>query len=628
MAQSQLPWWITAPNPNIYLGDNYLVLDFETSNIDKGSALNPKNTLVCGVWKYKGQLKHIVGNEFEYEELLKDIEESDFIVCHNAKFELQWLQRCGLDLRKVIVYDTQIGEYVLLGNRNDSLDLDSVAHRYAVGGKLGLVSRLIHNGVCPSTMPLTWLVEYNKQDVVITERVFRFQRTKLDELGLLPTAYTRCLLTPVLADIERYGMMVDSERVTKIYNRLSKEYEVVINELNSCTGGINPRSGQQVAEFLYGTLRFDEVRDSAGKPRKTESGRSLTDLSTILSLVPSNDAQRKFLELKKKQSYLESKLTKSFAKFYECLSDEENPGLIHFRFNQTVTQTHRLSSSGAKYKIQGQNLDRDVKPVFKARFPGWLIGEIDQAQLEFRAAGQLSQDSVVIKSIIDKEDIHKYTASVLNKIPLELVTSDQRQDAKPETFKPLYGGEYGSPEQMAYYEAFRAKYPELNETQENWVTQVLATGKLITATGLIFYWPGTKIEMRWSKRYKCKVPYVEHKRSIYNYPIQSIATADVVPIGVVCLWHRMGSVGMKSFLNNTVHDSAIVEVHPEEVDLFKVIGEEAFVTDTYKYLKDCYGIDWNVPLEVETIIGPFWKDSSKWCDKWLNNNNKEKENIG
>ncbi len=607
MAQSQLPWWITAPNPNIYLGENYLVLDVETSNLDKGSALNPKNTLVCGVWRYNNKTRHIVGNEYQYGELLKDIEQADFIVCHNAKFELQWLHRCGLDLRKVIVYDTQIGEYVFQGNRSANLDLDSVARRYAVGGKLGLVSKLIHAGVCPTTMPITWLLEYNIQDVVVTEQLFLKQRAVLRDLGLLPTQYTRCLLTPVLADIERHGMVVDAERVTKIYNDLKKQHDQMTVEMNTLTGGINPRSPKQVGEFLYDVLAFDEPK-----------GGRLTDKDTILSLEARTPRQAAFKELKKRQAYLDAKLTKSFAKFYECLSDPDEPGIIKFRFNQTVTQTHRLSSSGLKYKIQGQNLDRDVKPVFKTRFPGWLVGEIDQAQLEFRAAAFLGKDVEATRSIIEKEDVHKFTASVIHSIPIELVTADQRQDAKPETFKPLYGGEYGTPEQMAYYAAFRKKYVQLNEKQEEWVNEVVATGKLVTATGFIFYWPGTKYEMRgprWDRKLVCN-----NKRPIYNYPIQSIATADVVPIGVVCLWHRMSSAGMQSFMVNTVHDSAIAEVHPDEVELYKELGEQAFIADTYKYLKDCYGIDWTVPLEVETVLGPFWKNSPKWESRWLNYN--------
>jgi DNA polymerase-1 len=605
--QSCLPEWVTNPNPDIYLSDNFITLDFETTNIEFGTAINPKNSLVCGAWSYGGETKVLFGNEYKFQELLDDIAKADFLVGANIKFDLQWLHRCGLDLTKIIVYDTQIGEYVFQGNRSANLDLDSVASRYGFGGKSGLVSKLIKLGVCPSTMPESWLREYNIRDIRLTEQVFLKQRKILKDLGLLPTQYTRCLLTPVLADIERHGMIVDEERVKKIHGKLSIEYNQVIGDMNKLTGGINPRSGKQVGEYLYDTLKFEEIK-RRGKPMRTPAGNRLTDSDTILALVPKTPEQEQFLTLKKRQSYLEAKLSKSFQKFYDCLNDPDEPGVLRFKFNQTVTQNHRLSSSGTKYKIQGQNIDREVKPIFKARRKGWKVGELDQAQLEFRAGAFLGQDERAMQSIIDKEDVHKFTATQLCMVDLEDVTDEMRQDAKPETFKPLYGGEYGTPEQMAYYKAFRAKYPELSATQEDWTYEVLRTGKLKTITGLIFYWPGTKMNSRGQ---------IDNKRNIYNYPISSLATADIVPIGVVCLWHRMASSGIESFLNNTIHDSAIAEIAPGEEQVFEELGKQAFIDDTYKYLKDCYDIDWNVPLEVETVIGDFWKDKKSWVEKWI-----------
>lgn len=606
--KSRLPSWVSEPTPDIYLSDDYLVVDFETTNLQNGLAIEKRNSIVCGTWKFRGKIKTIVGNEYQFQELLEDIGKAKFLIAHNAKFELQWLQRCGLDLTKIIIYDTQIGEYVILGNRSAALDLDSVADRYGVGHKVHLVSKLVKSGVCPSEIPTNWLTMYNVADVELTEQVFLKQRKILKELGLLPTMYTRCLLTPVLADIEQFGMVIDGDRVKKVYEKLSEEYKEVMRDLDELTGGINPRSGTQVAEFLYITLGFKELRDRRGRPLRTGTGRPLTDSDTILQLEATTDEQRRFLELKKRQSYLDSKLTKTVQKFFDCLSDPDAPGILHASLNQTRTQTHRLSSTGLKYKAQFQNFDREFKPLFKARFPGWKVGEIDQAQLEFRTAVFCGQDERGFKDIEEHFDVHKYTASVLFNIPLELVTADQRQDAKPLTFKPLYGGEYGTDAEMAYFKAFREKYPGIARTQEDWTYQVLYTGKLVTCTGLIFYWPGTKMNFRGQ---------IENKRAIYNYPIQSLATADIVPIGVVCLWHRMKSSGMQSFMINTIHDSAIAEIAPGEEQQYEELGKQAFIDDTYQYLKKCYGIDFNVPLEVETVISENWKDKKSWQEKWL-----------
>src|SRR2546421_413755 len=123
-----LPKFLSNPDPTIYLDDNYVVLDFETdtSHGDFGSPIHKDNQLLLACWKLgsshprnherPGAIRAVWGNELEQEELLDDIDSADFIVAHHAKYELGWLRRCGLDLRKVLVFDTKLSEYVLLGN--------------------------------------------------------------------------------------------------------------------------------------------------------------------------------------------------------------------------------------------------------------------------------------------------------------------------------------------------------------------------------------------------------------------------------------------------------------------------------------------------------------------------------
>lgn len=620
MNLGSIPWWVESPDPDLYLRDDYLVIDFETSNLDKGSAINPNNHIVCGTWKFLGRTRTIVGNEYQFSDLIDDIEKASFVVCHNAKFELGWLSRCGLSTNKIIIYDTQIGEYVILGNRSGRLDLNSVSRSYGYRGKADVISRLMKLGICPSQMPRKWLIKYNEQDVDLTEGVFLKQRKILHETGLLPTQYTRCLFTPVLADIEFNGMFLDESRVIPIFRKMSQEHSEVLKELDELTGGINPKSPKQVAAFLYDELGFKELTRK-GKPWRTAKDGRKTDIETVMKLEATTERQRLFKTLKKKQAYYDAKLTKALTKFYACLQDENEPGLLRAQFNQTVTQNHRLSSSGLKYKLQFQNFDREFKPVFKARTPGWKMGEMDQSMLEWRGAAFLSQDMEAINAIVGGDDVHGFTATKIFKEELEnrfgqvphfneikKLASDLRTDSKPHSFKPLYAGEYGTPEEMRYYKAFREKYPVLNETQEAWTFEVLATGKLVTATGLIFYWPGTKMDPRGQ---------ITNKRNIYNYPISEFAGGEIVPVGVICLWHRLKSLNAKTFIVNTIHDSVIAEVAPDEEELYSAVGKQSFIDDVYVYLYKNYGIDFNVPLEVEIDINENWHDSQSWQDKWI-----------
>src|SRR6185312_13504879 len=131
------------------------------------------------------------------------------------------------------------------------------------------------------------------------------------------------------------------------------------------------------------------------------------------------------------------------------------------------------------------------------------------------------------------------------------------------------------------------------DTQIGWTYEVLKTKKLRTETGLIFYWPDTEIEPSSDGR-----GYIRNRTAIFNYPVQSLATADIIPISVVFLWHRLREANAKTFLVNTVHDSAIAEVHPDQRDLYTNLARRCFTVDCFDFLSRTYGIRLVCPLGV------------------------------
>ena len=165
------------------------------------------------------------------------------------------------------------------------------------------------------------------------------------------------------------------------------------------------------------------------------------------------------------------------------------------------------------------------------------------------------------------------------------------------TFKPLYGGESGTKAEQAYYRAFKLKLYGITGAQEKWIATVVMEKKLTVGTGLTFYWPETAVS---------RTGYVNTKRSICNYPVQYLATGEIIPIAVTHLWHRMHAANLRSFLVNTVHDSAITEQHPEEISIMNELSEVSFVKDTVRYLNVVYGINFDVPLEVESKTTTHW----------------------
>jgi len=116
---------------------------------------------------------------------------------------------------------------------------------------------------------------------------------------------------------------------------------------------------------------------------------------------------------------------------------------------------------------------------------------------------------------------------------------------------------------------------------------------------LIFYWPDTKIQSS---------GYITNSTKINNAPIQSYATAEIIPIAVTKLWHEMKDRQMQSFLVNTIHDSAIAELHPEEHEEWKCIANNSFTEYVYYYLDKVYDDAFTVPLGTGIRIGANWSE--------------------
>lgn len=597
-SDSVLPDFVLRPCPDVYRWGTYVVLDWETTNKDFGSSRNLANRIVAGHWYVSSTDSYRSLEDDGLDALFNDLDGADFVVAHHAKFEIGWLKRLGYTTPKVW-YDTYIGEYVWAGNRKVDLSLDAVALKYTGKQKEGEVKQLLDDGVCPSTIDPVKLNAYCRNDVEITKETFEKQLEVLHDLGLLPVLYTRCLLTPVLSELESRGLCLDRDKVKEEFTRYNEELNALKGKLNEYTGGINLNSPKQLAGYLYDTLKFAELTNRDGSPDRTDAGGRRTDADTVSRLKATSEKQRGFVELFASYGSLKVN-TKTLEKMWQCCQDtppDQEP-LLFANYNQCVTQTHRLSSNGDAYKLQFQNVNTDFKPLFKAREQGWSVGEGDGAQLEFRVAVHLGRDPVGQADIRDpKFDAHYQTAEVILKKARSEITKSERSGVKTYTFKPLYGGMSGTADQRKYYKWFQKRYRGVYETQSGWTYEVARTKQLRTETGLIFYWPDCKIS---------ESGYVEYTTSIFNYPVQSLATADIIPIGVVCAYYRMLSLGLSSFLVNTIHDSIIAELAQGEEDVFRRVVETALTSDTFAYLDSCYGIRFSVPLGCESKVGTHW----------------------
>jgi DNA polymerase I-like protein with 3'-5' exonuclease and polymerase domains len=435
------------------------------------------------------------------------------------------------------------------------------------------------------------------------QMVFREQMDEFIGTRLLPVVYNRCLLTPVLADIETEGLQLDPALVRTRFDELKVIQEDLTRKMNEMTGGINPNSHPQVTAFLYDTLGFEEIRVKKGGkwvPKTTDSGLRCKDADTVLELEAKTAKQVAFKELYIALNDVNQELSKYFEKFQRCC--DEVGGVLYANFNQTNTFTHRLSCTGREYSAQFQNFPRQWKKLFTARRPGYLMGEADGAQLEFRVAGHLGRDAVALGDIDNNVDVHSVTASVLTAAG----EPTDRQGAKPFTFRPLYGGSSGTPAVQAYCRAFKEKYKGIAEAQEGWIYHVLENGWLETEWGLRYYWPNTRMD---------RSGYITNTTSICNYPVQAFATAEIIPLAVVAMWHITKRLGCRIHLVNTIHDSIIAEVHPDDVELFKTISRFCLIDAVYLTVQRLYDIKLVVRLGCGVKVATHWghtKEETKY----------------
>jgi DNA polymerase I-like protein with 3'-5' exonuclease and polymerase domains len=267
---------------------------------------------------------------------------------------------------------------------------------------------------------------------------------------------------------------------------------------------------------------------------------------------------------------------------------------LHVRLLQHRTATGRFSGADPNMQNMPRGGTFPVKKVFVSRWKGGKIMEADFAQLEFRTAAYLAQDKIAMKEIEDGFDVHSYTAKVISEAGQKI----SRQEAKGHTFAPLFGatGFGRTTAEAKYYEQFTKKYKGIASWHSKLAKEALTNLKIKTPSGREFAFPDVVRRLNGG---------VSHFTQIKNYPVQSFATADIVPLILMDIDRRLN--GYKSCVVNTVHDSIVIDVHPDEVEVVKSIIEHtnSNMTNT---INNHFSIKLNVPLLLEAKIGNNWLD--------------------
>tara|TARA_Y100000004_G_scaffold51404_1_gene56859 strand:- start:14025 stop:16064 length:2040 start_codon:yes stop_codon:yes gene_type:complete len=282
--------------------------------------------------------------------------------------------------------------------------------------------------------------------------------------------------------------------------------------------------------------------------------------------------------------------------FVEGVESYTKPdGKLHVQLSQISTATGRFSGKNPNMQNMPRGGTFPIKKVFVSRFDNGKILEADFAQLEFRTAAFLSQDPVAMKEVEEGFDVHNYTAQIIT----DAGEPTTRQDAKAHTFAPLYGATgYGRTASVAaYYKHFNEKYKGIVAWHDKLAKEALNKTIIKTPSGREFSFPDVT-----RRRNGKPTKFTQIK----NYPVQSFATADIVPLAMLHIERLLE--GKQSCIVNTVHDSIVIDVHPDE-EQYVLQTIETINNSLNDLISEQWSIKFNVPLLLESKIGPNWLDT-------------------
>ena len=397
-------------------------------------------------------------------------------------------------------------------------------------------------------------------------------------------------LVPVLAKMERAGMLVDPDRLHNLSEGLATQIAEVERSIRDLAGDetFNIGSPMQLSHVLF---------DVMGLPtkglKKTKRGYYSTNAKVLTDLARDHEIVRLILDWREK-----SKIKSTYLDTLGPL--RRSDGRVHTTYNQTITATGRLSSSDPNLQNipTRSELGRTVKTAFSAG-EGSVFLAVDYSQIELRLLAHLSGDEHLVRAFNEGEDFHAETAARVFGVQVSEVTPDLRSRAKAVNFGIVYGQQaYGLSQSLhismveardmidRYYEA----YPGVRTFLDNVVARAKQTGYAETMYG----------RRRHIPELKAKNPQLRGfgERTAMNHPMQGTA-ADIIKIAMARVSRRLEEEGFSAHMILQVHDELDFECPIDEVERLT-----AMVRDVMEHV-----VDLRVPLIAEASTGTTWADA-------------------
>ena len=574
--------------------------DIKIQIADKDTKLDFKNSALhieCYTEDY--QNSDVLGVSVYVDDIVYIFSEENFF---DNKYVIEYLQsqeeKTVYDIKKIIyiakknnieingdVFDIKIANYLI--DVTSKSEIDKIVFNY-LGEIISSNEEIYGKGAKRSLPTQEVLNSYIAKIAASILEVKPLMIKSLEEENMLDLYKNiEIKVARVLANMEFEGIHVSKKALDEMSHEFDERIKVLEGSIYTLAGSeFNIASPKQLGVVLFEDLGLPVVK-------KTKTGYS-TAVEVLEQLQYKHDIIPLIMEYRTL-----TKLNSTYAK--GLVKDITREGKIHTRYEQTLTQTGRLSSVNPNLQNIPTRIE-EGKKIRKAFIPASndrVILSIDYSQIELRVLAHIAQDKGMIDAFKHDVDIHTKTASDVNGVPLDEVTPTMRREAKAVNFGIVYGiSDFGLSNNLGITrkraKEFIEKYLETFKGVDKYMTDIVEFAKEHGYVETLYNRRRSLPEIN----AKNKIIANLNARIAMNTPIQGTA-ADIIKIAMISAYNYIEETKVDAKLLLQVHDELIFDVSKDIL--------EEFTDKMVAIMEEAANLD--VKLKAEASSGPSWYEA-------------------
>ncbi len=531
-------------------------------------------------------------------ELLKPLLEDPSVlkIGQNIKYDISIFR--GHDIEVAPIDDTMLLSFVLeAGQHNHGMDELSQLH---LGHTPVPIKELIGSGKSQITFdqtPIDKATRYAAEDADVTLRLWQRLKPRLSRESVATVYETMDRpLIRVVADMERAGILVDRDRLSRLSGEFAQRMAALEDEAHKLAGrSFNLGSPKQVGEILFDEMKLADVVGA----KRTKTGAWATGADALEDLAAYGHELPKVLLDWRMLSKLRSTYT-------ETLSEAVNAdtGRVHTSYSLAGAQTGRLASTDPNL----QNIPirteegRKIREAFIAA-PGNVLVSADYSQIELRLLAHVADIPSLRQAFLDGIDIHAMTASEMFNVPVKGMDPMIRRNAKAINFGIIYGiSAFGLARQLsipreeagAYIKKYFQKFPGIQDYMEQYRAYGREHGYVETIFGRKVWLPQIKSQNGAERSFG--------ERQAINAPLQGSA-ADIIKRAMIRMPEALEAAGLKAKMLLQVHDELVFEASEKEAKKVAEVAAKVMSAAPHPI------VEMKVPLVVEAKAAKSWAEA-------------------